>query len=125
MEEEKSAEVLTLLAAAEALKSRLKNAETKLWDISTWITDTLMDVYEIDNRHIKEIAEILDDYFVATRRIRYTIQAEWEVDIDVPWSEDPEDIDVSEFTVDINNHYRELDRTIENNLEITNWEERN
>jgi hypothetical protein len=125
MEEEKSAEVLTLLAAAEALKSRLKNAETKLWDISTWITGTLMDVYEIDNRHIKEIAEILDDYFVATRRIRYTIQAEWEVDIDVPWSEDPEDIDVSEFTVDINNHYRELDRTIENNLEITNWEERN
>ena len=115
---------MTLLAAAEALKSRLKKAEDKLWSISAYVTGTLMEVYDLDNKHIQDIAEILDDYFTATRRIRYTIQAEWEVEIDVPYTEDPEDIDASEFTVDIDNNYRELDKVIENNLEITNWEER-
>jgi len=124
MEEEKSAEVLTLQAASEALKYKLGKAEDKLWSISAFITGTLMEVYDLDKKHIEEIAEILEDYFAATRTIRFTVQAEWEVDIEVPWSEDPELIDHSEFNVDIDNHYRGFERVIETNLEVTNWEER-
>jgi len=124
MEEEKSAEVLTLLAAAEALKNRLKKEEDRLWSISAFITGTLMEVYDLDKDHIKDIADILEDYFAATRTIRFTVQAEWEVDIDVPWSDDPELIDHSEFNVDIDNGYRGLEKIIEINLEVTNWEER-
>lgn len=121
MEEEVQKEIEDLkkrLARYEDLANALDNTLRKAGE---WLEKAIPD-YEIDKDDAEEISKIMGNYLSLMRTWKVTVQAEWDVWIQLPYYQDEEDIDPSEFSVEISSYYYDLIDETENDIQITNSE---
>lgn len=128
MEDEKDKLIDSLKTELEDYKKRLdryqdhaNGLDNILRKAGEWLEKAIPD-YEVNKDDAEEISKIMGNYLSLMRTWKVTVQAEWDVWIDLPYYQDEEDIDPSEFSVEISSYYYDLLDQTENNVEITNSE---
>lgn len=101
--------------------STVNDLDNMLRKTGQWI-ERIVEDYEIDSDEIAEICTIMQKYLNLTRTWKVTVQAEWDVYIQLPYHQDGEDIDAGEFSVELSSYYYDLIDQTENNVEITECE---
>lgn len=103
-------------------QTRSENLNLKLKLVADWLQKVIAE-YEIQEDYISELADIMEDYISLTKTFKVTVQAEWDVWIELPYNTNAEDIDNGEFNVDISSYYYDLSNISESYVEVTNVEE--
>lgn len=103
-------------------QTRSENLNLKLKLVADWLQKVIAE-YEIQEDYISELADIMEDYISLTKTFKVTVQAEWDVWIDLPYNTNAEDIDNGEFNVDISSYYYDLSNIEEKFIEVTDVEE--
>lgn len=103
-------------------QTRSENLNLKLKLVADWLQKVIAE-YEIQEDYISELADIMEDYISLTKTFKVTVQAEWDVWVDLPYNTNAEDIDNGEFNVDISSYYYDLSNIEEKFIEVTDVEE--
>lgn len=103
-------------------QTKAENLDLKLKMMAEWLQKVIAE-YEIQDDYVSEVADIMGDYISLTKTFKVTLQAEWDVWLDLPYNTNAEDIDASEFRVELSSYYYDISSETERYVEITDVEE--
>lgn len=101
--------------------STVNELDDMLRKAGEWIKN-IVEEYDISSDEVREISAIMQDYLKLTRTWKVTVQAEFEVWLELPYTQEAEDIDADEFTVELSSYYYDLIDQGQNYVEITDCE---